>query len=242
MAVPFDARTGRTTGPPVPVLEGVSLGLAGAAKLAVSRNGWAVYFEASTRQRRLTMVDRRGIASPVAFEPQAYSDPRISPNGRDVAVTVLRPGGGLAGDIWVLNLARATRSRVTFEGSDQFPDWSGDGQRVAYNTLRGRNGVYWKPVGGGSAELLADSAGGQIFEAIVTHDARRVIYRVGGIPGDLYSCTATRWANGIRCSRHGSTNARRRSLPMTDGSPTSRTSRAATRSTCSLSPTAAVAG
>ena len=186
MAVPFDARTGRTTGPPVPLLEGVGLGLAGAAKLAVSRNGWAVYVEASTRQRRLTMVDRRGIASPVAAEPQAYSDPRISPNGRDVVVTVLRPGGGLAGDIWVLNLSRATRSRVTFEGSDQFPDWSGDGQRVVYNTLRGANGVYWKPVGGGSAEQLADNAGKQIFEAIVTHDARRVIYRVGGIPGDLY--------------------------------------------------------
>jgi len=186
MAAPFDARTGRTTGPPVPVLEGVSQGLSGAGKLAVSRNGWAVYVEASTRQRRLTLVDRRGIASPIAAEPQAYSDPRISPNGRDVVVTVLRPGGGLAGDIWVLNLARATRSRVTFEGLDQFPDWSDDGQRVVYNTLRGGNGVYWKPVGGGSSELLADSGGKQIFEAIVTHDARRVIYRVGGIPGDLY--------------------------------------------------------
>jgi hypothetical protein len=64
MAAPFDTRTGRTTGPPVPVLEGVSPGLSGAGKLAVSRNGWAVYVEASTRQRRLTMVDRRWYREP----------------------------------------------------------------------------------------------------------------------------------------------------------------------------------
>jgi serine/threonine-protein kinase len=185
IATPFDVRAGRATGPAVPVLEGISLGLAGAAKLAVSRSGWAVYVEAATRQRHLTMVDRRGTPTPIAAEPQAYSDPRISPNGRDIVVTVLRPGGGLAGDIWVLNLARATHSRVTFEGSDQFPDWSGDGQRIVYNTLIGANGVYWKPAGGGPSELLADSAGRMMYEAILTHDGKRVIYREGGIPGDL---------------------------------------------------------
>jgi serine/threonine-protein kinase len=185
IATPFDVRAGRATGPAVPVLDGISLGLAGAAKLAVSRSGWAVYVEAATRQRHLTMVDRRGTPTPIAAEPQAYSDPRISPSGRDVVVTVLRPGGGLAGDLWVLNLARATLSRVTFEGSDQFPDWSSDGQRILYNTLTGANGVYWKPAGGGPSELLADSAGRMVYEAILTHDGKRVIYREGGIPGDL---------------------------------------------------------
>jgi len=186
LAMPFDARTGRATGPAVPVLERISSGLAGAAKITVSRNGWAVYVEAVARQRRLILVDRQGKATAIAAELQTYSDPRFSPNGNDVAVTVLRPGGGLAGDIWVLNVARTTLSRLTFDGTDQFPDWSADGRRVVYTTLRGDNGVYWKPVGGGAAESLFTIARQTVFEAILTNDGKRIVYRLNGIPGDLH--------------------------------------------------------
>jgi Tol biopolymer transport system component len=169
----------------VPVLERVGTGLAGATKLAVSNNGWVVYIDGGVRLRHLTLVDRRGKTSTIAVDAQAYSDPRFSPNGRDVAVTVLRPGGGLAGDIWVLNVARATLSRLTFEGSDQFPSWSNDGRRVVYTTLRDGNGVYSKPVGGGQSESLL-KGDGQVFEAMLTNDAKRIIYRLHGIPGDLH--------------------------------------------------------
>ena len=186
IAVPFDGRLGRATGPGVPVLERVGTGLAGAAKLAVSQAGWAVYIEAAGRQRRLTLVDRRGVARPLPVDGQPYSDPRFSPNGNDVVVTVLQPGGGLAGDIWVVNIPRATMSRLTFDGSDQFPHWSRDGRRVVYSTLRGANGVYWKPAGGGAQETLLSNSGPPLFESILTNDAKRIIYRVGGIPGDLY--------------------------------------------------------
>ena len=186
-AMPVDRRTGRATGgQAVPVLVRVNIGLAGASKLAVSRNGWAVYMETVARQRRLTLVDRQGKATAIAAEAQVYSDPRFSPNGRDVAVSVLHPGGGLAGDIWVLNVARMTLSRLTFDGGDQFPDWSRDGRRVVYTTLRGENGVYWKPVGGGAAEPLFTIEGKTIYEAILTNDEKRVIYRLGGIPGDMH--------------------------------------------------------
>ena len=186
VAVPFDPRTARTTGQAITVLEGVNLGLAGAAKFAVSRNGWAVYVEAVARQRRLTLVDRRGAATPLAVESQPYSDPRFSPNGRDLAVTVLYPGGGLAGDIWVINVARATMSRLTFDGSDQFPDWSDDGQRIIYTTLRGANGVFWKSSSGGVAEPLIRGTKRPVFEATITNDGKHLIYRENGIPGDLY--------------------------------------------------------
>ena len=188
IAVPFDAQTGRATGAavPVPVLERVATGLLGSAKLAVSRNGWAVYMEGFARQRRLTLVDRRGTRSAIATEAQPYSDPRFSPNGKDVAVTVIQPGGGLAGDIWVLNLARATRSRLTFDGANEYPDWSADGRRVLYTTVRGANGLYWRPAGGGTAESLFEGPGQQMFEAILTHDEKRIIYRLRAIPADLY--------------------------------------------------------
>ena len=186
IAMPFDARTGRATGAGVPVLEDVGVGLAGASKLAVSSNGWAVYVAAVPRLRRLTMVDRRGVATPIAVEAQPYSDPRFSPNGNEVAVVLLRPGGGLAGDIWVLNVARSSMSRLTFDGADQFPDWTADSRRVVYNALRGENGVYAKPSGGGAVERLLGTADRPVFEAILTNDGKRIVYRLGGIPGDLY--------------------------------------------------------
>ena len=186
LAMPFDAKTARATGPAVPVLEDVGVGLAGASKLAVSRNGWAVYVAAVPRSRRRVMVDRRGVATPIRVEAQTYSDPRFSPNGSEVAVVVLRPGGGLAGDIWVLNVARSSVSRLTFDGADQFPDWTADSRRVVYNALRGENGVYAKPSGGGATERLMGTADRPVFEAILTNDGKRVIYRLGGIPGDLY--------------------------------------------------------
>jgi hypothetical protein len=186
IAMPFDARRGRATGSPVPVLEGIYQGLAGAAKLAVSRNGWATYVGAVHRNRRLAVVDRQGTATTLAVDAKPYIDPRFSPSGRDVVVTVLGPGGGLAGDLWVLNVDRGTGARLTFEGSDQFPDWSADGRRIVYTTLRGANGVYWKSAGGGAAELLFKPAEGVLFEAVLANDQNRVIYRLGGIPGDLY--------------------------------------------------------
>ncbi|HUQ84159.1 MAG TPA: protein kinase [Gemmatimonadaceae bacterium] len=188
IAVPFDAQAGRATGPamPVPVLDRVATGLLGSAKLAVSRNGWAVYMEGFARRRRLTLVDRRGARSTIATEAQPYSDPRFSANGKDVAVTVIQPGGGLAGDIWVLNVARATMSRLTFDGANEYPDWSADGRRVLYTTVRGENGLYSRAAGGGTAESLFKGPGQQMFEAILTHDEKRVVYRLRAIPADLY--------------------------------------------------------
>jgi len=186
IALPFDARRRRVTGSATPVLEQISLGLAGAGKLAVSRSGWVVYLPAISRGRKLTLVDRHGTARVIATESQPFNAPRFSPDGRQVAVTVLGPGGGLAGDIWVLNLQPETLSRLTFEGTHQFPEWSPDGRRVVFTRLVDSNGVFWAPPGGGSVETLYQRPGGQIFEGMITHDGRTVIYRVGGIPGDIY--------------------------------------------------------
>jgi serine/threonine-protein kinase len=185
-AIPFDAGAGRATGDPIPVLDGVATGLGGVAKFAVSRNGWIVYAEGAPRERRLTLVDRRGVPTTVPIQAQSFNDPRFSPTGTDVVVTVLRAGGGLLGDIWIVNVQRATMSRLTFEGTDQFPDWSADGRHVTYTTLRPNNGVNWKATGGGPADSLLKLPGRTIFDAVLTHDARRVVYRLGGIPGDLH--------------------------------------------------------
>jgi serine/threonine-protein kinase len=36
---------------------------------------------------------------------------------------------------------------------------------------------------------VLEKPGGQVFEAVLSHDGRTIVYRLGGIPGDLYYMT-----------------------------------------------------
>jgi eukaryotic-like serine/threonine-protein kinase len=180
-AMPFDWRAGRVTGTGRPVLENVRRGVWGDAKLGLSRAGWAVYQKAPS-QRRLTLVDRRGIATPISTEARTFSDPRFSPDGGEVAVTMLAPGQGLAGDIWTLNLRQATLSRLTFGGLHQFPAWSADGREIL--VVKRLRGVVTVPAGGGPLDSLLEKP--NVLESEPTHDGRALVYREPGVPGDLY--------------------------------------------------------
>jgi Tol biopolymer transport system component len=119
-------------------------------------------------------------------EARSFLDPRFSPSGRQVAVTSLAPGAGLAGDIWILDLAQTTLARLTFEGQQQFADWSADGRRVLFTSRRGAGGIQWAPAGGGEMDSLLPGSLQEIYEGVLTRDQRTLVYRVGGIPGDLY--------------------------------------------------------
>jgi Tol biopolymer transport system component/tRNA A-37 threonylcarbamoyl transferase component Bud32 len=186
VVIPFDLRSGRATGPPTPVLEGVIIGLQGSAKIGVSRNGWVVYMMAATTQRRLTFVNRHGKVTSISSEAKPFSDPRFSPSGNSVVVTVIGAGAGLRGNLWLLDAAQGTLSRLTFGGEEQFPDWSADGRRVTFADLSPEHGFRWLPASGGESEPLLEKPGGPVFEGVLSRDGKSVVYRLGGIPGDLY--------------------------------------------------------
>ena len=72
-------------------------------------------------------------------------------------------------DLWVMELARGTSSRVTFDPSnDWFPLWSPDGARLFFGSARaGVTRVFQKTVGGvGQDELVAERS---LPEAIATY-------------------------------------------------------------------------
>jgi Tol biopolymer transport system component len=79
----------------------------------------------------------------------------LSPQGDRIAL-VIDTG---ANDIWVLDLARGIRTRLTFGPvTNDFPVWSPDGKWIAYGSERnGQNHIYRKlSDGSGAEELLLD--------------------------------------------------------------------------------------
>ena len=82
---------------------------------------------------RLGTVARDGAATRLS-EPRAQNWPRLSPDGKRMARQIVDPAPGNP-DIWVENLQDGSLIRVTTAvGSDVFPVWSPDGQRLAYGS------------------------------------------------------------------------------------------------------------
>jgi serine/threonine-protein kinase len=151
MAVPFDLERLEVTGSAVPILEGVRMTLEGTVEYGFSELGSLVYIPGPTGepQRRLVWLDRRGVEESLAAPLRNYSIPRLSPDGQRIAAHI----SGNSIDVWVYEIAGQTLTRVTFEGSNQFPIWTPDGKRVTFrHTGGGARNIWWKPVDGSGTE------------------------------------------------------------------------------------------
>jgi Tol biopolymer transport system component len=76
-----------------------------------------------------------------------YLSPRISPDGKGVALTL--PGSNT--DIWIWDIAGKTMNRLTFDaGVDGWALWTRDGRRIAYEwtDTHGKYMLYWKSADG----------------------------------------------------------------------------------------------
>ena len=132
MAVLFDLTSLEVTGDPVPVVQGVRGNLPGYVDYAVSDNGTLVYVPGTSTggvDRALVWVDREGAVEPLGAPPGSYRDPRLSPDGRRLAVR----NGVENPDIWVYDMGRQTLSRLTFAPeADETPVWTPDGKWVTF--------------------------------------------------------------------------------------------------------------
>jgi serine/threonine-protein kinase len=105
--------------------------------------------------RILAFVDRSGARKPIPVPLAPYIHPRISPNGKQLAVG---SDDGKEAAIWVYDLGGTTSMRkLTFGGANRFPLWTRDGQRVVFQSDRdGDASLFWQRAdGSGSAERLA---------------------------------------------------------------------------------------
>ena len=160
-AIRFDAATESTEGEPFPIPD-VEIGYAptnGAADFALSASGTLVFLTPATGPlSTLRWIDRNGKEETLDVEPRTYVYPRVSPDGSRVALDI-NQGGGVR-DIWILDLARLTQTRLT-DGptEDLLPVWSRDGRRVFFSSNRSGNFEVYSQAADGASQPRVEFAG-----------------------------------------------------------------------------------
>jgi serine/threonine-protein kinase len=135
MAAPFDTRSRRVSAPSFPIAEGVRVGTGGAAAIAVARNGTIAWLGGGAERgtSRIVAVSRAGVERPIPLPTGFYLYPRVSPDGKQIAMTVAdRAGAFAASDIWRVDLTSNALLRVTTDSQSYRANWLPDGERIAY--------------------------------------------------------------------------------------------------------------
>ena len=157
MAQRFDAKRLELTGSASPIAEDVQyIWNRSEAIFSLSQNGILTYQGGNVGgMTRLVWHDRSGKQLGLVGDPDFLFGPRLSPDGRRLAVTVYARRNR-APSIWLYELSRGVRTRFTFDvAAAGNPVWSPDGSRVVFASARNRqNNLYIKPSSGTSDEEL----------------------------------------------------------------------------------------
>ncbi len=175
MAAPFDVRS-LSAGTPIEVADSIAVPASGwDAPVALSASG-SLFYQHGGTSSQLVRVDPHGVAQVLVDSVQAYSHPRLSPDGRRLAVEVQ---GAAGADVWITDLVEHTSERLTREGYNNRPEWSPDGRRVLYTSSRApSNAIWWQPADGSASATLLLHVANPIREGVFTPDGRAVVYRV----------------------------------------------------------------
>ena len=129
MAAPFDLTQLEITGDSAPILEGVRQTTGAAIDFAFSADGTLVYVpggSSAPHQHSLVWVDRQGRETLVTEEKRPFAAPRLSPDGKQVALSI----GDVTGrNLSIFDFEAGSLSRLTFENErNGSADWSPDGK------------------------------------------------------------------------------------------------------------------
>ncbi|HUR35390.1 MAG TPA: protein kinase [Vicinamibacterales bacterium] len=168
IALPFDDQQMRVTGAPVVIEDSAMRARAGGGVyFAASRTGTLVFATGGARHQ-LVWADRQGRTMPITTERHRFRLPRLSPDGRWIAVAM--SDDTRRSDIWIYDAVRGTRRRLTAEGHNLEPLWTHDSKSVVFSSSNPA-GVLRKPMGGGEASvLLPGVAAGDRYPTSLTAD------------------------------------------------------------------------
>jgi serine/threonine-protein kinase len=130
-----------------------------------------------SQARQLVWVTRDQREQPALAEARRYVYPRLSPDGRQLAVLI----NGDGEDIWVSHLARGTLARLTFgPASEQLLVWTPDGRDLVFSSNRGGAYNVFRQAadGSGAVERLTDNSRSQHPTGMLPDGAGILLHQV----------------------------------------------------------------
>jgi len=161
-AIPFDPIRLETSGADVPFLADVQVIGPASINYGLSRNGTLVYTNRKFLPNAIVWVARDGAPVPV-LEGHSFANPRLSPDGDRLAVSIVGPSSS---HVWTYDLRLGSLNRFTFEQANH-PMSSPDGSWIVFSSERdGAWGIYRKKADGtGGAEKLVSIDSGWMTAA-----------------------------------------------------------------------------
>jgi serine/threonine protein kinase/Tol biopolymer transport system component len=181
MAQPFNPSSGTLSGEPQNVAKGVmNDGSTWHMDASASNDGLLVFGSGASGDLELIWMDRSGKISTIADKLPDLQAAVLSPEGDRVA---LQMNAGQT-DIWVLDLIRGVRTRVTFGPvGNVSPLWSPDGKWIAYSSAQsGHFAICRKPSDGSGAEECLLSVEQQPALHDWSRDGKNLLYSLP-VPG-----------------------------------------------------------
>jgi Tol biopolymer transport system component len=159
----------------------------GGAQFDFSQTGLLTYLADAGRALTypILAVDRNGTTRELWSEPGSFGNPRLSPDGKRLSLTVLRDENW---DVWVYDLERTVATRLTFGDSvDSEQIWSPDGEYLIFSSDQdGPDSLYRKRAdGSGDAERLTEAEKSQ-WGSSWSRDGRYVAFIEADTGYDLW--------------------------------------------------------
>jgi eukaryotic-like serine/threonine-protein kinase len=128
---PFDLKRLEVTGPATPAPGEIAVAIVqGRGALAIAESGTIVYVPATSTAGRLVLVDTTGSVRSAGEGFDRFRHPRFSSDGTRF-VTWVESESGIS-ELWVYDLERKTRLRLTVNGVASRPIWSHDDRNIAF--------------------------------------------------------------------------------------------------------------
>ena len=178
MAQPFDVKSLQLSGEAKPGVQDVAHNPGnGRVFFSASDNGVLVYRTGFVVNRQLTWFSRTGKQLGTLGTVDFILGPSLSPDEKRLAI--VRADLSKGTDIWLVDVARGTNSRFTFDPAiEGNPMWSPDGSRIVFSSNRaGVYDLYGKPSNGAGNEELLLKSNDSKYVTDWSSDGRFILYQ-----------------------------------------------------------------